>query len=240
MTDPPKAIGYVRVSTAGQAADGVSLQAQESAIRNWCEQAGRTLERVCVENGVSGSRADNRPALQQALAQVCDTKGVLVVYSLARLARSTYDTIEIAEQLKAAGADLVSLSEDINTTTAAGKMVFRLLAVLAEFERDLISERTKASLAWKRAHGEMTGSVRYGFRGVPSDKTTKRGTRIVHEVPDEGEQKVIHQMAKMRKAGIGYHRIAKALDANEIPTRHGGKWRAATVRKILLREKGGA
>jgi site-specific DNA recombinase len=86
----------------------------------------------CFEDaGLSGSRADNRPALQSALTEACRRKAALVVYSLSRLARSTTGAIKISERLNKSGADLVSLSEHIDTTSAAGKMVFRLLAVLA-------------------------------------------------------------------------------------------------------------
>lgn len=75
---------------------------------------------------------------------------MLVVYSLSRLARSTTDAIAISERLAKSGADLVSLSEWIDTTSASGKMVFRMLAVLAESERDLVSERTKTAMAHLR------------------------------------------------------------------------------------------
>ena len=149
-TSMGKAIGYVRVSTEGQAVDGVTLEAQESKIRAWCMVNDYDLLGVHVDAGLSGSRADNRPALRDAL-NACEKGCALVVYSLSRLARSTRDTLDIADRLAASGADLVSLSERIDTTTAAGKMVFRMLAVLAEFERDIISERTKTAMQqWGR------------------------------------------------------------------------------------------
>jgi DNA invertase Pin-like site-specific DNA recombinase len=133
-----EAVGYVRVSTNRQATDGVSVEAQRDRIVGWCSANGYGVAQVYVDAGMSGGRADNRPGLQAALARACRTKGVLVSYSLSRLARSTKDALAISERLASAGADLVSLSERIDTTTAAGKMVFRMLAVLAEFERDLI------------------------------------------------------------------------------------------------------
>ena len=142
------AIAYIRVSTARQALDGVSLDAQRERIEAWCKANGHRLAELHADKGLSGKRADNRPALQRALTAACKQRGhVLVVYSLSRLARSTKDAIAIAERLDKAGADLVSLSERIDTTTAAGKMIFRLFAVLAEFERDLACERTRAALA---------------------------------------------------------------------------------------------
>jgi site-specific DNA recombinase len=147
-------VGYTRVSTGGQAVDGVSLDAQRERIEAWCRANDHELTDVRVDAGLKGGRADNRPALQVALDTVCQSRGVLVVYSLSRLARSTRDTLEIAERLDRAGADLVSLTERIDTTTAAGRMVFRMLAVLAEFERDLISERTTTALRHKQHQGE--------------------------------------------------------------------------------------
>ena len=118
-----RAIAYIRVSTEGQATDGVSLEAQESKIRAWCELNDYELASTHVDAGLSGKRADNRPALQEAL-RVCGQGDALVVYSLSRLARSTRDTIEIADRLNRAGTDLVSLSEKIDTTTAAARWCF--------------------------------------------------------------------------------------------------------------------
>lgn len=131
-----KAIGYIRVSTEQQAEEGVSLAAQKAKIAAWCEINDYELANVFVDAGISGKSMDKRQGLRDALAAV-KKGGVLVVYSLSRLARSTKDTLAISEQLGKAGADLVSLSEKIDTTGAAGKMMFRMLAVLAEFERDV-------------------------------------------------------------------------------------------------------
>src|SRR5262245_55625582 len=125
-----QAIGYVRVSTVEQSKDGVSLDTQRERIRAWAVANGYDMGRIHVDAGVSGKRADNRPGLQAALTEVCKSRGALVVYSLSRLARSTKDAISIADRLHKASADLVSLTERIDTTTAAGKMLFRLLAVL--------------------------------------------------------------------------------------------------------------
>ena len=104
---------------------------QRERITAWCETNGYALGAVHVDAGISGKRADNRDGLQRALRAVCKRRGqVLIVYSLSRLARSTKDCITIAERLHKARVDLVSLSEQIDTTTAAGIMVFRMLSVL--------------------------------------------------------------------------------------------------------------
>ena len=136
------AIGYIRVSTVGQAVEGVSLEAQRDKITAWCAANDAELAGVFVDAGISGKRSDNRPQLQAALEAV-SAGSVLVVYSLSRLARSTKDTISISERIEKSGADLVSINEKLDTSSAAGKMLFRLMAVLAEFESDQISERTR-------------------------------------------------------------------------------------------------
>jgi site-specific DNA recombinase len=221
------ATGYVRVSTEGQATDGVSLDAQKAKIRAWCDANGYELAAVHVDAGLSGKRADNRPGLQSALAEVCKAGGVLVVYSLSRLARSTKDAITIADRLHKADADLVSLTERIDTTSAAGKMVFRMLAVLAEFERDLVSERTAAALAHKASKGERVGEIPFGFR-LAADGVTL--------LADEREQAAIATMKALRADGWTYRAIAAELTRRGVATKKGhAAWTHQAVRSVLQR-----
>ena len=220
-----KAYIYTRVSTAGQAEDGISMDAQEAKGRAWADLNGAESVTIFRDAGLSGKRADNRPALQEALNAV--GKGdALIVYSLSRLARSTKDTITIAEALDKRGADLVSLSEKIDTTTAAGKMVFRMLAVLSEFERDQVSERTRFALAHKRASGEKTGGdVPYGYR--------LEAGRLV---PDAGEQKALALIHALHKAGNSLRQIARELEARGYRTKTGRThWHPQSVKQILER-----
>ncbi len=220
-----KAIGYVRVSTEGQVQDGVSLSAQEAKLRAWADLNGAAGVVVFRDAGLSGKRADNRPGLQEAL-NIVGKGDALVVYSLSRLARSTKDTLAIAETLDKRGADLVSLSERIDTTTAAGKMVFRMLAVLSEFERDQVSERTKLALEHKRACGEKTGGdVPYGYRLVDG--------RLV---PDLGEQKAIRLIRRLHAAGNSLRQIARELETRGYRTKTGRlHWHPQSVKQILER-----
>lgn len=224
-----QAIGYVRVSTEGQAVDGVSLDAQRDRIKAWCELNGYTLAGLHVDSGLSGCRSDNRPGLQLALYEACKYKAALVVYSLSRLARSTKDALSISERLAKCGADLVSLSERIDTTTAAGKMVFRMLAVLAEFERDQIAERTKGALSHLRKQGKrISGKIPYGYN-LAEDGTTL--------VPNTREQEGLRLLEQLRANGLGRRRIAAALTLEGIPTKTGtAAWSPQSVGRILRRE----
>jgi DNA invertase Pin-like site-specific DNA recombinase len=223
----PEAVGYLRVSTERQALEGVSLEAQEAKIRAWCKANNYSMLALHTDAGLSGSRADNRPGLQAALNEVCKGKAVLVVYSLSRLARSTKDALSISERLNRAGADLVSLSERIDTTSASGKMVFRLLAVLAEFERDLISERITTTLAHLKSQGRrVSGLIPYGFNLASDGRTLALNKR---------EQTVIRRIRQLRSKGQRLRQIAALLNKQGILSKLGKAWSAKVIRSIVLR-----
>jgi DNA invertase Pin-like site-specific DNA recombinase len=220
------AIGYCRVSTETQAAEGVSLEAQQAKIAAWADINGVDLVAVYIDAGLSGGRADNRPQLQAALDAACKSKAVLVVFSLSRLARSTKDTLAISERLERAGADLASISEKIDTSSAAGKMVFRMLAVLSEFEKDQISERTTAALAHKKSKGERVGRVPFGYV-LAGD-----GIQLVE---DAAEQAALKTIRELRSAGESMRAIADELNRQGVPTKGGKPWHYGTIQRILER-----
>lgn len=242
MAPAATAIGYARVSTEGQATEGVSLDAQRAKIEAWCNANDCRLAGIFVDAGLSGGRADNRPELQKALAAVCekprrikargkssgDNGGrVLIVYSLSRLARSVRDTIQIADRLDKAGADMVSLSEKIDTTSAAGRMVFRMLAVLAEFERDLVSERTSAALQHMRSQNKRVGGVPYGW-DLSADGVT------LTESP--AEQQTINEMVAWRQSGLTLQAIADRLIERKIVAKSGKhRWHSKVVMDVIRR-----
>jgi DNA invertase Pin-like site-specific DNA recombinase len=136
-------LGYARVSTADQAPE---LQLDElsaaGCVRIWTDHA-------------TGTRAD-RPELAKVL-EYMRAGDTLVVWRFDRLARSLSDLITIATQLEQSGVGLRSLREQIDTTTPGGRLVFHVFGALAEFETDLIRERTNAGLAAARARGRRGG-----------------------------------------------------------------------------------
>jgi DNA invertase Pin-like site-specific DNA recombinase len=138
-------IGYARVSTDDQKVD---LQ------RDALTRVGVDLERM-FEDKLSGMRAD-RPGLAAALKAVRDGD-VLVVWRLDRLGRSLKDLIVLADDLKKRGVQLRSLSEGIDSSTIGGELVFHMFGAIAQFERNLIRERTRAGLASARAKGKVGG-----------------------------------------------------------------------------------
>jgi DNA invertase Pin-like site-specific DNA recombinase len=140
-------IGYARISTA----DTQSTLSQRRTLE------GAGCERIFEETG-SGARSD-RPELLQMLEGL-RPGDVLVVYKIDRLSRSLKDMLLLLERVEAAGAGFRSLTESIDTTTPAGRMMLQLLGVFAEFERAMIRERTLAGLAAARAAGRVGGTPR--------------------------------------------------------------------------------
>ena len=139
--------GYARVSTSEQ-----HLDLQVKALR----AAG--CESIHRDKGISGMQRD-RPQLKRAMKKL-EKGDVLVVWKLDRLGRSLGHLIELVFELKEQGVGFASVSESIDTTTPGGKLFFHMMGALAEFERDLIVERTKAGMDAARRRGQHLGRPR--------------------------------------------------------------------------------
>jgi DNA invertase Pin-like site-specific DNA recombinase len=137
-------LGYARVSTDDQD-EALQVRALEAA----------GIDAVYVDHGVSGT-ATSRPRFDVLLADL--RRGdVVVVYSLSRLSRGMRHLIDLGERFEAEGIGLVSLTEQIDTSTAMGRFIYSMLAALAAMERDLLAERTRAGLEAARAAGKVGG-----------------------------------------------------------------------------------
>lgn len=137
-------IGYARVSTEDQ-----NLDLQREALR----EAGCDI--VHEDHGYSGGNI-LRPGLAAAIGGL-RPGDILVVWKLDRLGRSLGNLVALLEEIRDAGAGFVSLSEAIDTNTASGRLIFHVLGAIAEFERSLISERTRAGMAAARKRGVHIG-----------------------------------------------------------------------------------
>lgn len=136
-------IGYARVSTKSQ-----NLSLQIDALK----QEGCQL---IFEEKASGAKAD-RPELRKMINQLREGD-IIIIWKLDRFGRSLRDLVNLVKEIQNKGAELKSLNDAINTTTPQGKLTFHLFAALAEFERDIISERTKSGLESARARGRKGG-----------------------------------------------------------------------------------
>ena len=216
-----KAVAYLRVSTNGQVIDGVSLDMQRAKVEAWASLNDATLLAVFTDEGLSAKSA-NRPGLQQALAFAKQHRVALVVYSLSRLSRSTRDTLHLVGELEKSGCELVSLSERIDTSSAGGRMVFRMLAVLSEFEREQLAERTRSAMQHMKSQGRVVGQVPHGY--------SRDGDSLVLN-PDE--QRVVGLAKSLRDKGYSLRTIADELANVGVFNRSGRQYNPKSIRSML-------
>ncbi len=186
-------VGYIRVSTVHQHTDR-----QEDSLEQM------NVEKVFIEK-VSGK--DRRRPQLKAMMEFVQEGDVVVVHELSRLARSVVDLYDIAKELNDKGVSLESLKEDIDLTSATGKLTFGIMAVMAQFERDLLLERQKEGIAAAKARGKRWG--RENIYGTDE--------RLVHDVFSKYyAKKMTYAEATEKlnmKKGTFYYRYNKWMDA---------------------------
>lgn len=227
------AVVYLRVSTLDQARHGVSLGTpddagfQEARCRELCQRRGWPVLGV-FRDAASGRKRGGRPQFDEALKLVCERKAVLVVYALSRASRSVRDIQNMAYDLQAAGAQIASATEEIDTTSAMGKAFFGLLALFAQLESDMIGERIRAANVHTIAKvGHRTqGRAPYGWRW---DKRRRM------RVEDAAEQEAMEHVRVGRSSGIGWEEIARFLNVRDIMPPKGDRWSRATAFAVYKR-----
>jgi DNA invertase Pin-like site-specific DNA recombinase len=221
-----QAVLYLRVSTEQQANEGVSLEAQLTKLNAWAALHDANIIGTFNDAGISGMD-ESRPGLAAAMQAATEHQAALVVYSLSRLSRSTGHCIKLADQLNKAGANLVSLSEQLDTTSAAGRMVFKMLAVLAEFERDQLAERTRNAMQHKRTKGERVGTIPFGYNLAADGINLEANTE---------QLEAVDLIRQLRKSGLSYQAIADELTKRQIPTAKGNaRWTQQAINRICKR-----
>jgi len=148
---------YARVSTAHNGQDP-AMQTRE--LEEYCQRRGWELAGCYVDNGISGSK-ESRPELDRLMVDAHRRRfDAVAVWKFDRFARSVSHLLRALETFKALGIDFVSLSEQVDTSTPTGKMVFTILGAVAELERSLIAERVRAGIRNARAKGKTLGRPR--------------------------------------------------------------------------------
>lgn len=149
-----RCVAYVRVSTQGQ-----DTESQLQAIKSEIEKSGDVLVNFYKDHGISGAKGrDQRPALDQMLKDANQQKfDKVVVFDITRLGRSLPDLIATLNELSSANVDLQMLQNNLDTSTAGGRMMFSIFGAIGEFERSLIRERVKAGLENAKKNGTRLG-----------------------------------------------------------------------------------
>jgi DNA invertase Pin-like site-specific DNA recombinase len=219
-----EAIVYLRVSSERQGRSGLGIEAQREAVATFAAREGLILagEFVEVETGKGSDALDRRPELAAALSAARRLKCPVIVAKLDRLSRDVHFISGLMAQrvpfiVAELGAD-------------ADPFMLHLYAALAEKERQLISERTKAALAAKKASGATLGNR----TNLP--EAARMGAASTRAAADAFAKNVLPVVEQIRSAGaVSLRSIAKALNARGVRTARGGTWQASTVRNLLQR-----
>jgi len=218
-----KVVGYVRVSTSTQVERGLSIEAQRAKIEAYCVCHDLTLTEIIVDAGES-AKSLARPGIQSLLAKIEAGRADGVVFvKIDRLTRSIRDLHHLLDGALST-AEIHSVTEPIDTSSAIGRLVLNLLTSVAEWEREAIGERTSAALQAKKAKGESVGKPRYGWRW-------ENGAWV----EEPREQKVIELVKELRHRGYSYRAIKADLEERQILNRAGTpKWSLALISRATL------
>jgi site-specific DNA recombinase len=218
-----KAVIYARVSTDEQAAEGYSIPAQIELLVDYAKRHNLTITDEYIDNGKSGKSIAGRPQMSRLLEDAQKNSfDAVIVYKLDRLARSTRDSIDIAELLSRHGIQLISLSENIDTTTPHGYMFFTILSSIAEMERKQIVGRVKMGMTQRAKEGKWNGGICFGY-----DAKDKR-----LEINDE-EAKIVREIFDYADQGFGYKKIVGILNRKGYITKRGNVFSIGTLKGIL-------
>ena len=219
-----KAVGYIRVSTEEQVKEGLSLGNQEAKIEAFATAKDWDLIGIYRDEGISAKDL-NREGIQQVI-QGCRQHefDVVIIYKLDRLTRSVRDLGYLTQDVfEKTGVDFSSIQDNFDTTTANGTLVLNILGSVAQWERDIIAERTREVLRYKALQGKRVGQIPYGWR-LGEDGDT------LLEI--EQEQAAISLMKHLRGRGLSYREICQELTRKGYaPT--GLKWYPMSVSNIL-------
>src|SRR6516164_1191014 len=219
----PDAIGYYRVSTTRQGKSGLGIEAQKTAVQRFAAAEGFALiaEHVEIETGKGFDALDRRPELAAALARARKAKCPIIAAKLDRISRDVHFISGL--MVHKVPFIVAELGAD------ADPFMPHLYAALAEKERALISARTKAALAAKKAQGVKLGNPR-------AAETIGRAHDAHRAAADHFASSVLPIVQSIRASGITSHAgIAEALNSRGVRSARGGQWYATTVRNLIAR-----
>ena len=223
------AISYVRVSTAEQAVQGISLQAQTESIRAYASFKGLELTEEISDEGVSAGKSLQKREGGKRLFELArdEQVGAVIAFKLDRLFRDAADCLAVTKFWDELDVDLhlVDLGgQPVDTSTAMGRFFLTIMAGVAEMERNLIRERTRAAMGHLKSSGRRVGAIPYGYTLGPDGKSL---------VPNPEEQAVVLAARQYRALGMSLRRISTALAQEGMHSRSGKPFAASQIGRML-------
>ena len=217
-----KIVGYVRVSSDKQAEEGMSLATQSEQIKKYAALYDLDIIDTVIDDGYSASNLD-RPGLKRAFGMLDAgiAQGVIIT-KLDRLTRSVFDLGYLLKNYMDRYR-FMSVYDKFDTDTASGRMMLSILTTVSQWEREVISERTKAVLQYKKANGERTGNIPFGMRLRPGE---------VVRLEDDPVEQEIRNIIKDNRAESTLAEIARILAIAGYCTRNNKPFTISQISKI--------
>ena len=210
----------------------MSLDAQEARIRAWAEAVGAEITEVVTDAGVSGTKTlTERPGGSRIAALIDARKpkaDAVVVLRLDRLGRDAAETLALLKRFRTSKVGLVSVADRLDLGTPQGRAMAGVAAVFSELDAGLIAQRTSEALSELRRQGRVySGSTPFGWDAIDG-KLRRNGV----------EQKILRRVRALREKGLGYARVAEALNAEGHAPKRAAAWSAMSVRSVLRTAEG--
>ncbi|WFR64167.1 recombinase family protein [Paenibacillus amylolyticus] len=222
-----RVFGYLRVSTDEQAEKGHSLNEQQERMSAYCRAMGWDDPIFFIEDGYSAKNL-NRPKLTEMLQAVKEGSepGIILTTKLDRLSRKLVDILNLNEYFNKQGFNYVSATEGFDTSTPAGRLVLQMLGMVAEFERERISERVRDNMtSLVRNTKKVVSRPCFGYDVIDKEM-----------VVNLEESLIIKEMAAWMIEGKGAREVAKRLNARGVKTKDGNEWHEKVIRNLMQRE----
>lgn len=232
-----RAIGYCRVSTDGQAAEGVSMETQRARIADYCAASGWELVDVLDDAGISGGDRSRFDRMIKAAQQAGASR--VVVYHADRFGRDVVGVVDNLRRMARYGIELHAVGRGrVEVETETGYMMTVVEQMAAEHLRIVIKKKTRDALAEKRTRGERLGNIPFGYQQTAEPMrwlTEKDGTRrAVYGIePNAAEQDIIGRIMTLRAQGYTLRGIADALNEQGTRTRRGSAWTFPRIQQIV-------
>lgn len=219
---PSTCVVYERVSTEEQSNSGLGLKSQRDMCRNYAKSNGLRIKKYYTDKGISGTKGvDQRPQLSKMLQEL--TPGTIVLVAKRdRISRDTFLSLWVEKECKKVHAVIESASGEGNGDSPADEMMRRIVDAFSEYERNLISQRTKNALAKST---KKLGRVPYGYKKDSSGRVVK----------NKETYPTLERIQKMREGGQGWSSICHELNEEGIPSQRGGKWQPTVVMRLCNR-----
>jgi site-specific DNA recombinase len=221
----PRAIGYVRISTNKQLGN-TSLEKQKAEIKRYCEENNLSLVKIYDEGARSGENMKDRPIFKEMYHHAFDKEeriDYVVVFKADRISRDNLDALYIFKKLTQANKTLISIADNVDTRDPQAKLLYHIMALVSELEKDLISFRTTTGMEKNAEDGKFNGGKIYGYY------SENKELKLIHE-----EAKVVQYIfEKYTYDQWGYRKIASNLNDQGFKTKNNKHWGITAIKTIL-------